>query len=161
MLEPWKDFFAAVAGASSAMAGLVFVALSLNLTRILSVPGLPARGAETIIVLSAALIAALIGLVPGQSEHAFGLELAAVGLVAWGLPVAFHLVAARAKYYQTRAQFALRVVLHQVATVPFLVASALMLNSAAEGLYWLAAGVVLAVVVALQNAWVLLVEIMR
>jgi hypothetical protein len=82
-------------------------------------------------------------------------------LLAWGLPVAFQIVAARAKYYQTRAQFSLRVFLHQVATVPFLVASGLMLNSAAEGLYWLAAGVVLALVVALQNAWVLLIEIMR
>lgn len=161
MLEPWKDFYAAVVSAASAMAGLVFVALSINLTRILAVPGLPTRGAETIIVLSAALIAGLIGLVPNQSEQTFGLELAAVGLVAWGLPLTFQIAAARAKHYQRRGQLLIRVVLHQVATVPLLVASALMLNSAAEGLDWLAAGIILALIVGLQNAWILLVEIMR
>ena len=161
MLEPWKDFYVAVAGAASAMAGLVFVALSINLTRILTVPGLPTRGAEAIILPSAALLASLIGLIPNQSEQTFGLELGAVGLIAWGVPVAFQIAAARAKYYQTRGRLLVRVVLHQVATVPLLLGSALMLNSAAEGLYWLAAGIVLALVVGLQNAWVLLVEIMR
>jgi len=161
MLESWTDFYAAVAGASSAMAGLVFVALSINLTRIVSGPGLPARAAETIIVLLAALIAALAGLIPGQSAQTFGLELAAVGLTAWGVPLCFQIAAARAKRYSTRKLFLLRMALHQVATLPILIASALMLNARPDGPYWLAAGIILTLVFGLQNAWVLLVEIER
>ena len=161
MLESWKDFYVAATGASSAMAGLVFVALSINLTKILTAPGLPARAAETILVLSAALIAGLVGLIPGQSAQTFGLELAAVGLTAWGVPTAFQIVAAKANQYQSRGRFLLRVALHQVATVPLLMASVLMLTASSNGEYWLAAGMVLTLVVGLLNAWVLLVEIMR
>lgn len=159
--EEWKDFYAAVAGAASALAGLVFVALSINLTKILEIPGLPARGGETIILLSAALIIALIALVPGQSALALGLELGVVGLIAWFVPLSFQIAAGRARYYQTRRQYLQRVLLHQAATIPFLFASASLLTSTGGGLRWLALGIVLALAVGLQNAWVLLVEILR
>lgn len=160
-LESWKDFYAAAAGATSALAGLVFVALSINLARILAVPGLPARAGETIILLSAALLATLIGLIPDQSAQTMGMELGIVGLIAWRVPVAFQIEAGRAKYYQTRGQFLMRLVLHQAATVPLLLASASMLGAMGEGFHWLALGIILALVVGLQSAWVLLVEIMR
>ena len=107
-LEGWKDFLAAAAGAASALAGLVFVALSINLTRILEIPGLPARGAETIILLSAALIAALLGLIPDQSAQFVGLELGVVALTAWCVPVAFQFAAFKRKQYVARRQFLLR-----------------------------------------------------
>jgi len=160
-LESWKDFYVALAGAASALAGLVFVALSINLARILAIPGLTARGGETIILLSAALLAALIGLIPGQSLQTIGLELGVVGLIAWCAPVAFQITAGRAKYYQTRSQLVHRVIFHQAATVPLLLASALMLSGRDGGFGWLALGVILALVAGLQNAWVLLVEILR
>jgi modulator of FtsH protease len=157
----WTDFFAAVSGAASALAGLVFVALSINLAKILETPGLPARAAETMILLSAALIAALVGLIPRQSTQALGLELAAVGLTAWCVPLGFQIRAGRARYYQYRWQFLQRVILHQAATLPLLLASASLLGAAAYGLYWLALGIILTLVVGLLNAWVLLVEIVR
>ena len=160
-LEAWNDFFAAASGAASALAGLVFVALSINLTKILNVPGLPARAGETIILLSAALFAALIALVPGQSSRSLGAALGVVGLIAWCVPLAFQIVAARAKQYQTHQQFVLRVVLHQAATIPFVLACLSLLGLSSGGLYWLALGILLALAVGLQNAWILLVEILR
>jgi hypothetical protein len=42
----WDGFAAALAGASAALAGLVFVAVSINIRRILSVPGCPAEQAR-------------------------------------------------------------------------------------------------------------------
>jgi modulator of FtsH protease len=101
--EEWKDFFVAVSGAASALAGLVFVALSINLSRILEMPGLPARAGETIILLAAALLAALIALIPGQSTQVLGLALGAVGLIAWIVPLVLQIAAGRAKHIKRTA----------------------------------------------------------
>ena len=161
MLEGWKDFYVAVASATSALAGLVFVALSINLEKILAIPGLPARGAETVILLAGALIVALVTLIPGQSSLMLGVELGAVGLVAWGAPFALQIAAGRRRTYVKRWHFTLRAVLHQAATLPILVGGALMVVVETSAPYWLALGVVLSLCLGLLNAWVLLVEILR
>jgi hypothetical protein len=161
MLEGWKDFYVAVASAASALAGLVFVALSINLDRILSIPGLPARGAETVILLAAALMVSLVALIPGQSPLVLGLELGAVGVIAWGVPVALQIMTWRGRTYPKRWQFRQRASLHQAATLPLLVGSAAMIVAANGAPYWVALGVVLSLCLGLVNAWVLLVEILR
>jgi hypothetical protein len=47
-------------------------------------------------------------------------------------------------------------------SLPFVVAGLLLLTSGAgEGLHWMAAGIMIALVSAVWNAWVLLVEILR
>ena len=43
MIEAWVNFFVAQCGASAALLGLIFVSVSLNLTKILSHPLLPGR----------------------------------------------------------------------------------------------------------------------
>lgn len=45
--EGWKDFVVAASGAASDSGGLAFVALSIDVTKILEIPGLPARAKET------------------------------------------------------------------------------------------------------------------
>jgi hypothetical protein len=44
--EQWTELFVASAGASAALAGLVFVAVSINVERILQFPGLPERASR-------------------------------------------------------------------------------------------------------------------
>ena len=70
----WSDLFVASAGASAALTGLVFVAVSINVERILSLPGLPERALETVLVLLGGVVVSIIGLAPGQSREALGLE---------------------------------------------------------------------------------------
>ena len=53
----WKDFYVAVSGAAAAFAGLLFVGLSINLTRIISLPGISDRAGETLIFLGGVLVA--------------------------------------------------------------------------------------------------------
>jgi hypothetical protein len=45
--------------------------------------------------------------------------------------------------------------------LPFLVGAAVLLTSSYDGLYWLAAGVLLVFIGSVTNAWVLMVEILR
>ncbi len=55
----------------------------------------------------------------------------------------------------------LRFVLYQAATAPLLLAGLSLRGYLAGGLAWFALAVVLSITVALLNAWVLLVEILR
>ncbi len=68
----WSDFMVATAGTAGALAGLLFVAVSINLSRIIEAPGVPGRAAEAIILLSATLSEALASLVPHLSGHRIG-----------------------------------------------------------------------------------------
>jgi hypothetical protein len=79
--DAWLEFGVAAAGAAAVLAGLVFVAVSINLEKVLEVRGLPGRAGETIVMFMGALIASLLLLVPGQSRTALGVELAATGIV--------------------------------------------------------------------------------
>ncbi|HVS99677.1 MAG TPA: hypothetical protein VHE08_04100 [Solirubrobacterales bacterium] len=85
----WHDLFVAAAGASAALLGLLFVAVSINL---------------------------------------------------WRLG---------------------RLTVRLMGTVPLLVGGFAVLLEVGGGLYWIAAGVILAICGAVANAWVLLVEILR
>jgi modulator of FtsH protease len=84
----WQSLFVAEAGASAALAGLLFVAISINLARILQGAGLPGRAGEAIVLLVAVLVISTLALVPGQSPTVLGAELLAAGLVAWSVRVA-------------------------------------------------------------------------
>ena len=100
----------AAAGSSAALAGLVFVAVSINLDRILTHPWLPDRVGETVVLLVAVLVESLLLLAPGQSRIALGAELMTVGAAAWAAVTATHLRLRRHGTYTTPAQRRVRIV---------------------------------------------------
>ena len=65
-MSGWESFFVAQVGASAAVAGLVFVGVSINLDKILKYAGLPGRAQEALIVLMLVLVVSSLMLVPGQ-----------------------------------------------------------------------------------------------
>jgi hypothetical protein len=77
----WHDLFVALAGATAALTGLIFVAVSINLAQILKYRALPVRAAETLSVLVGLLLLAVSMLVPGQGHVALGIEILALGTV--------------------------------------------------------------------------------
>jgi hypothetical protein len=165
-MDEWHDFFLAQAGAAGVLTGLVFVAVSINLQEIVSDPGsgLAGRAAEALILLVGVLTASVLLLVPEQGQVMVGAEVLAVGLLTWGGVVAIQL--RRLGSWGTmrpdlRQPFVLRVALGQIATLPFVVAGIAVLAGGLGGLYWLVAGMIFATVVALFEAWVLLIEINR
>ena len=155
----WANFFVAEVGAAAALSGLLFVAVSINLTRILAIAHLPDRAAETLYVLLGVLVVASFGLVPGQSLTAFGFEVTGTGFTVWGI-----CVRSQARAYRDPAarQWLLhRVVWTQLATLPFIIGGALIISGHPSGLYWVVPGVLASFAAGIQNAWVLLIEILR
>ena len=156
----WTDFFVAGAGASAALAGLVFVAVSINVDRILHFQGLPERALATVMLLLSVVLVSLIGLIPGQSRAALAGELLGVGLVFAALILGLTGRSMAGRHRQRAHAFALWLLVG-VGTVPVVLGAVSLLAAAGGGLYWVAAGIVLATTGAVVNAWVLLVEIRR
>jgi modulator of FtsH protease len=156
----WKDLFVAVAGASAALTGLLFVAVSINLERILKFEGLPERALETLLFLVSVLLVSIIGLIPGQSHVALGLELLLFSLVT--TLVILRLPTIRAGEVDIERSWAIaRWVVWLAATLPFIIGAASVLAECGGGLYWVVAGILFAIIAAVASAWVLLLEILR
>jgi hypothetical protein len=165
-VDEWHDFFLAVAGAAAVLAGLVFVGVSINLDTIMSDPryGLAGRALEALVLLVAVLMATILLLVPDQGMLLAGAELLAVGVVDWAAVVIIQVLVLRnwrSLEPAFRWHFVPRVVLCQLATLPIVAAGVGVMGWGVGGLYWLVVGVVLSFLVAVADAWVLLVEIHR
>jgi hypothetical protein len=165
-VDEWHDFFLAAAGAAVVLAGLVFVGVSINLDTIMSNPtyGLPGRALEALVLLVAVLMATILLLVPDQGTVLAGAELLAVGVVDWAAVVTIQVLVLRnwrSLEPAFRWHFVPRVVLCQLATLPIVAAGIGVMCWGLGGLYWLVVGVVLSFLVAVADAWVLLVEIHR
>jgi hypothetical protein len=159
-VSEWTDFFVAGASASAALTGLVFVAVSINVDRILGFEGLPERALATVMLLLSVVLVSLIGLIPGQSRAALGGELVGVGMV-FAVVILGLTSRSMAGRNQQRVQTFGNWLLVGLGTVPVLLGAVSLFAEAGGGLYWVAAGIVLATTGGVANAWVLLVEILR
>jgi hypothetical protein len=161
-IEGWGELFLAEAGASAALAGLLFVAVSINLDRIIAIRNLPGAALGAIVLLVAVLMVSTLALVPGQPRWVLGTEVLVVGIVAWSIMTAIEIRVLRAPIPdQPRFVPAVSVVMIQAATLPMVAAGVSLLLGAGGGLYWVVPGVAFSFLVAIANAWVLLVEVVR
>ena len=147
--------------ASSALAGLIFVALSINLDRILTLPGISDVALEGVIALTVVLIASIVVLAPGQPAGTLSAGLILIGLVelvviAWLLRRT--LAVAESQFRMKRIQMAL---VSGLPGVLFAVSGAALAAGNAWGLYWLVPASIAGIVAGVVNAWVLLIEIKR
>ncbi len=155
----WANFFVAEAGAAAALTGLVIVAISINLQRIVASRLLSGRAAETIALLTGVLLLSTLGLVPGQPGWVFGIECVGVGLLTWIL-TALILYRVRNNRHPKEWRW-LRRLFNWSASLPIMAAGVSLLAQRDGGLYWLVPGVVMALAGGIINAWVLLIEILR
>src|SRR5271154_5057176 len=123
-MQGWHDFFVGEAGASAALAGLLFVAISINLARILEYRHLPSRAVETLLALLSVLIVATFALVPGQSFVVYGAEIGGTGLMVWAIQSAALLRTWKNAHPQSRR--IPRVLANQLPPIPFLVAGGML-----------------------------------
>ena len=155
----WTDLFVATAGATAALAGLLFVAISINIERILRLEGIPDRALQALIQLLGLLVFSLLALAPGQAAATLGIEVLVVALPMTA--VSLGLVGRALRASGSSGWLDVRQWVVAAGTVPFVAAGISLLAESGGGLYWVLGGIVLALMGAVLNAWVLLVEILR
>ncbi|HEY0830724.1 MAG TPA: hypothetical protein VGE99_06240 [Candidatus Dormibacteraeota bacterium] len=159
--DSWAAAFTAVASSSAALTGLLFVALSINLDRVIKGPGLVARAVEVLLLLVAVLIIATLLLMPGQGVASAAIEILAVAILMSSLLGYIHVRAPRRALGVTASNFAMRVVGDHVGPLFLIVGAVSLLLHDGGGLYWVVPALVAAMVAAIIGAWVMLVEIVR
>lgn len=159
-LELWSEFNVAMAGATAALAGLVIVAASVNIGEIVKGRALTAQLGAGIAALVLAIVASGLGLVPLISPLWFGILLLVATAGAGALQVqatraifADHHPAARAKLPKSVFGF--------LPIAAYLAGALAVLVGNSSGLYFVAAGSVLAIVTGILVSWVALVEVLR
>jgi hypothetical protein len=160
-MAEWSTLLAVQAGAAATLTGLVFVAISINLSRIVAVPGLPGRGAESIMQFLEVFLISTVALIPRQSDRVLADELIVIAVISWITQVAVEVRYLRVRKGHPWAWFVHRAVLTQLATLPFCIAGITLLLGVPDALYWLVPGFVFSFVAGVISAWVLLVEILR
>jgi modulator of FtsH protease len=160
-MNGWENFLLAQVGASAALAGLIFVGVSINLTRILSIPLLPNLAQEALIFLLTVLALSSVLLAPKQSLMFVGAEILLVGIVNWVILWKID----TNSYHNTNPSYYPRIrtnsILNQIAILPYVITGIAVLVWGEPALYGLIPVVLLSIFKAMLDAWVLLIEIMR
>jgi hypothetical protein len=166
-MEGWHDFFVAQVGATAALTGLVFVALSVNVAQIIKYPWLPPRAAQTVIVLMGATVESGLLLLPLPSQRWTAALLGVVALIVYVSALQLAISAARQwrrspheNVGTSLIQFVSNLAT-QITTLPCLIGAIVGYAGGPGFEYWTAAGIMLSLVFGLYNSWVLLVEILR
>jgi hypothetical protein len=157
----WNDFFVATAGAAAALTGLIFVGISINLTKILAFPPLVTRGSFSLILLMSILIFSLLLLITKEGYAFIGYILAITGVALCIAVLRADIRSYKRMERQYKKLFLLNLVLDQICTLPYAIGGISLLYSGEAGYYWFAAAFIFSYVKAVWDAWVLLIEIMR
>jgi hypothetical protein len=162
----WTNFAIAEVGAAAALAGLLVVAASINLERIIAYPSVIQRLGVTLSMFTGVLIVGTFLLVPAQNRWLLGLEIGLVGALLAGMSARYRgRQEAEAEHPEERDDRPAIAVLLAAITISAAIAIAIAgLGYATQtlgGLYWLVPALVVVFCVGLINAWVALVEVLR
>ncbi len=165
-IDQWATFALAHVGASAALVGLVFVALSINLGKVVASRALANRAAESIVHLGNVVVGSTLVLLPGGRRRVTGAELLAVGVVVLASVARLQrgmssTTAGSGDRSMPRTSVAFRRISGLGAPTLGSLAGVSLLAGVGGGLYWWAAAVLVSYLAALLGAWVLLVEILR
>ena len=186
MLPAWENFAVISGSAAGALTGLLFVAVSLNRDRIVGHAALRSEAGQTLVLFLLALLLSLLLVIPGTSPRLLGIVLVVVAVVSGAILIIIgrgkddaargkadetagkhpdktageHPGRATGEHADEAAEDRLARLLNAVS--PNLVAmlsiavSGCLEIAGDNGLYWLAAAVVLALGGGVINAWLFL-----
>jgi hypothetical protein len=161
-VSDWGNFFLGELGAAAALAGLLFVAVSVNQARILALGRMADRGFEALTMLLLVIIVASLPLIPGQPVRLLGAEVLVLGIATLLglLPLQRAYIRHTDPLYRRRS---IQMVLtNRAAMLVITLAGAVLLwRGDLDGLYLLPLGILMTFAAVGANAWVLLIEINR
>jgi modulator of FtsH protease len=161
-MTAWTNFFVGELGAAAALAGLLFVSISVNQARILELGRMADRGLEAMAMLFLVVVVTSLTLIPGQPPRLLGGEIA---VTATALLVA--LIPLQIGYLRGLEPVHMRGSVVQVwadrlaVAVIALAGGVVAWRGDLVGIYLLPPGILLSFVAVGINAWVLLIEINR
>lgn len=151
----WAAVFSATAAAAAALTGLIFVALSINLSRVLQGAGWIGRAVEVLVLLTSAMVVSILLLMPDQGPSTVATEIFSIAGPVIAVLLYIHV---RAPH---RRLFAMRVLGGQLGPIFLVVGGVSLAVQNGGGLYWVVPALVIAMVAAIIGAWVVLVEAAR
>jgi hypothetical protein len=160
-LSDWQTYLAVQAGAAATLTGLVFVAVSINIARIISIPGLPGRAVEALAQLLQVFFIASFALIPRQSAELLAAEILTIVVISLTGQIISQSRYARMRAGHPRLWLVTRIVFTVVATLPFCVCGFMLLFGLTTWIYGLVLGIVISFIAAVIGAWILLIEILR
>ena len=161
MLKDWHDLFVVTGGSAAALTGLIFVGVSLNLTKILSIPKLPNRALLSLLLLLTILVLSILFLIPQQSIFILGTEILAIGIIIYVIAIVLDINIYRNTHTDYKRRYLFNLLINQIALLPYLISGIYILCCGEKGIYWIVPGIVLSFIKAIFDSWVLLVEINR
>ncbi len=156
-LGTWHEFFVMLGGAAAALTGLVFVAMSIHLREISSIPIHRARARATLIGLICTVLLCGFALFP-QSVREFGLKLVVFGVVLTAVATALSANSMRLLGRWDAAR-RLRVVIYVGTPLAVTFVGALMMSDIDWAMAAFATTLLLVVANAVSNAWALMLEV--
>jgi modulator of FtsH protease len=156
--DAWQILFGAVAAASAALTGLLFVGLSINLKKVIATPEHLGRAREVLGQLLSLLVLSIILLVPGQGRPILGAELILLGATLVGVSVFLHRQTFKRIEADRRVRWGARVAVFHVGTLAIPLAGVSLVLNRYGGLYWLVVTVLIYLLWSAINAWRLVVQ---
>jgi hypothetical protein len=160
VVDGWESFGVVAGTASGALIGLLFVAISVNASRIAGHSALYVGATRTLVLFAIPLVAGILVVTPRQADWVLGAELIVLGIVAG---IALILVGRRRVDVDAGPESRLARTLDRIS--PTLSTSLLTeiagvtLIVGGGGLYWLVPALLLALVGGMLTAWLLLVRL--
>jgi modulator of FtsH protease len=147
----WGNFAIGLTTASGALTGLVFVAVSIRVTEVLDDPFHRRRTESTFVILLATLTASLLLLIPSQGRVAVALEMLLIGVALAYRAVHTWPVVKWSARREAAVSYAVGAFSHGLLCL----GAISMLAQTGGGLYIVAGALVLELVRALSDIWVL------
>src|SRR4029077_6824416 len=109
------------------LTGLVFVAISINLAKIIETPGLSGRAGDSILQFLQVFLICTTPLIPIHPTAAIGFEIVVIALFSWVVQVVAHVRYGKSRSGHPLLWLIVRIVQTQLASIPFFVAGAYLL----------------------------------
>jgi hypothetical protein len=149
------------ASAAATLTGLVFVAASINLTKIVATPLLTVRVVESLVQFLQVYFVCTMMSVPHQSAFSLAMEILMVSFISWAMQILGFVRYRRAHLGNPHWWLGLRMAATHLSTIPFFVVAVDLLLGRTNALYWSVPGFFFSFVAGLFNSWVLLIEVAR